>query len=81
MTCSPRYPCASLTDTQAKVDKLASDLDCKLKEMQTLTVTQKDFEAMEKEVAWKTKELEDMGKKIDTRDKVSLDLEVCNTMF
>lgn len=69
---------------QAKVEKLANDLVNQVEAMKTLTVTQKDFEAMEREVALKTKELEHMGKTVATKDKASLDLEVCmyaNTLF
>lgn len=66
-----------LAYSQAKVEQLANDLVGKLAAMQTLMVTQKDVEAMKKEVALKDKELEDMRKKVETTDKSSSDLEVC----
>jgi len=47
-----------------------------LKEMEKLTVTQKDYEAMEKSVALLTKEREDLRTKVEAGDKSSTDLEV-----
>lgn len=64
-TCPPRK---SFMYVQAKVDKLANDLVDKIEAMKTLTVTQADFEAMEREVVLKNRELEDMGKKIAIKD-------------
>lgn len=44
--------------------------------MKQLTVTQSDYDAMEKEVASMAKKLENMGEKVDAKEKASLDLEV-----
>ena len=52
-----------------------------LQKMEKLTVTQKDYETMEKEVALITEEREDLRKKVEAEEKSSLDLEVsinCN---
>lgn len=61
---------------QAKVDKLGADLAGQLKAMKTVVVTKADFEAMKREVALKTKELEGKGKEVTTKDQAVLDLQV-----
>lgn len=71
-TAVPVHP----TNPQAKVDELAKDLSGKLEEMRQLTVTQAEYEAMETEVTSMAKQLEDMRKRVEAKDKASLDLEV-----
>lgn len=64
---------------QAKVEKLGIDLDGKLETMQRVAVTEAEHEAMKAEVASKEKEVEDLRKKVETKDEAWLDLKVSNT--
>eukprot|EP00752_Nemacystus_decipiens_P009008 g8041.t1 len=59
---------------QAKVDKLAADLAGELEAMKQLTVTQDEYDAMEKEVASMTKELEVMGIEIEAKENLEAEL-------
>lgn len=57
---------------QAQVGKLATDLENKLEAITQLTVTQADYEAMEKEVVSMAKELEDRDKKLEAKDNLEV---------
>ena len=67
----PALPCE-----QAKVDKLATDLAGELEAMKQLTVTQEEYEVMEKEVASMTKELEVMGIEVEAKDNLEVSISV-----
>lgn len=62
----PRGFCT--TFDQTKVDKLATDLDEKLREMEKPLVTQADYEAVKEEA-------ENLRKEVETRVSASLEVE------
>lgn len=62
----------TVADTQAKVEQIATDLDDKLEEMTRLAKTQAGHQAMETEMAALRDELEAMGKKVESNDKLEV---------
>eukprot|EP00752_Nemacystus_decipiens_P005701 g5159.t1 len=63
-------------DTKAQVDNFANALGSQLDAMRQHTVTQTEYEAMEKQLESRIKELQDVGKKMEIRNRASWELEV-----
>ena len=61
---------------QTRVENMEKSIVGQLQKIEQLTVKQKDYEAMEKEVALITEEREDLRKKVEAEEKSSLGLEV-----
>lgn len=60
---------------------MATDLAGQVEAVKQLTVTQADYEAMEKEVTSMTKKVEVMGKEVEAKDTLEVGKICCVLLF